>query len=58
MAGVTSAQRLVVRGNNPAAVLVLKALVIEIDLLVRFRVVSAADMAPLRSLLVQSIAVL
>jgi hypothetical protein len=36
-------------------VVILKALVVQIDLLVRLRVVSAADVAPLRSTLVQVI---
>ena len=45
-AEVIAAQMLIDRGNNPAATLLLKALVTEIDLLVRLRVVKAADVAP------------
>ena len=57
-AQVVAAKRLVERGNNPAAVVILKALVVQIDLLVRLRQVTAADMAPLRSILVQTIGAL
>jgi DNA/RNA endonuclease G (NUC1) len=57
-AQIVAAQRLVARGNNPAAVVILRALVIQIDLLVRLRQATAADVAPLRSLLVQSIGTL
>jgi DNA/RNA endonuclease G (NUC1) len=57
-AQVIAAKRLVERGNNPAAVVILKALVVQLDLLVRLRQVTAADVAPLRSLLVQTIGTL
>lgn len=57
-AQIVAAKRLVERGNNPAAVVILKALVVQIDLLVRLRQVTAADMAPLRSILVQTIGTL
>jgi endonuclease G len=50
-AQVIAAQVLIGRGNVPAARLVLRATVAEIDLLVRLRVLKAADVAPLRSLL-------
>jgi hypothetical protein len=53
-----AAQQLINRGKNAAASLLLKATVIELDLLVRLRVVSAADVAPLRSLLTQVIGTL
>jgi hypothetical protein len=55
---VVAAQRLMARGNNPAAAAVLRTMVAEIDVLVRLRVVSAADVAPLRALLVQQIGAL
>jgi DNA/RNA endonuclease G (NUC1) len=48
-AEVVAAQRLIGRGNNPAAAVVLRTLLTEIDLLVRLRVVAAADVAPLRA---------
>ena len=51
-AQVIAAQVLIGRGNTPAAKSLLRATVAEIDLLVRFRVLRAADVAPLRSLLV------
>jgi DNA/RNA endonuclease G (NUC1) len=51
-----AAQALIDRGRNAAASLLLRATVIEIDLLVRLRVVAAADVAPLRSQLTQVIA--
>jgi hypothetical protein len=54
-AQIIAAQRLIARGNQPAARAVLQALVVQIDLLVRLRQVSAVDIAPLRSLLVQVI---
>jgi DNA/RNA endonuclease G (NUC1) len=57
-AQVIAAQRLVARGNNPAAVVILRALVVQVDLLVRLRQATAADMAPLRRLLVSSIGTL
>jgi DNA/RNA endonuclease G (NUC1) len=54
-AEIVTAQRLLERGNTQGAIVVLKATVASIDLLVRLRQVSAADIAPLRSLLVQTI---
>ena len=57
-AELAAAQALINRGKNAAASLLLKATVIEIDLLVRLRVVSAVNVAPLRSLLTQVIATL
>jgi DNA/RNA endonuclease G (NUC1) len=51
-AEVIAAQVLIGRGNTPAARSLLRAIVAEIDVLVRLRVVKAADVAPLRSLLV------
>ena len=50
-AQVIAAQVLIGRGNLPAARLVLRATVAEIDLLVRLRVLKAADVATLRALL-------
>jgi DNA/RNA endonuclease G (NUC1) len=52
-AQIVAAQRLLERGNEPAAATLLRALVVQIDLAVRLRQVSAADVAPLRSLLLQ-----
>jgi DNA/RNA endonuclease G (NUC1) len=57
-AQIIAAQRLIARGNEPAARSILQAIVVQIDLLVRLRQVSAADIAPLRSLLVQVIGTL
>ena len=54
-AQVLAAQRLIERGNEPAAKAIVRALVLQIDLLVRLRQVAAADVAPLRSLLVSVI---
>jgi len=51
-AEVIAAQVLIGRGNAQAARTLLRAMVAEIDVLVRLRVVKAADLAPLRSLLV------
>jgi len=50
-----AAQDLLNRGKTAAAIVVLKATVLELDLLVRLRVVSATNVAPLRALLVQVI---
>ena len=55
-AEVIAAQVLIGRGNTPAAIQVLRAEVAQIDLLVRLRAVSAADVAPLRKVLVDAIA--
>ncbi|HEU5136962.1 MAG TPA: DNA/RNA non-specific endonuclease [Steroidobacteraceae bacterium] len=57
-AEVIAAQVLIGRGNVPAARRLLQAEVAQIDLLVRLRVVKAADIAPLRNVLVQAIAAL
>jgi DNA/RNA endonuclease G (NUC1) len=54
-AQVIAAQVLIGRGNTAAANQVLRSTVLQIDLLVRLRVVKAADVAPLRSLLVAAI---
>ena len=55
-AEVIAAQVLIGRGNTPAAIQVLRAEVSQIDLLVRCRVVKAADVAPLRKVLTDAIA--
>jgi DNA/RNA endonuclease G (NUC1) len=52
---VITAQILIGRGNTPVAIQLLRGIVEQIDLLVHCRVVKAADVAPLRSLLVQVI---
>ena len=57
-AELTAAQELLNRGRIPAARTLLRAIVVEIDLLVRLRVISAADAAPLRNALLQVIATL
>jgi len=54
-AEVRTAQMLIARGKKPAAISVLKGMVGELDLLVRYRVVKASDVAPLRAVLVQAI---
>lgn len=54
-AEITAAQELINRGRIPAARTLLRAIVVEIDLLVRLRVLSAADAAPLRAALLQVI---
>lgn len=54
-AEIVTAQRLLERGNRQGAIVVLKATVVSIDLLVKLRQVNAADIAPLRALLVQTI---
>jgi hypothetical protein len=51
-AGVVAAQRLLDSGRVPAARLVIRTVIAEIDLLVRLRVVPAATLAPLRAVLV------
>jgi DNA/RNA endonuclease G (NUC1) len=51
-AEIIAAQVLIRRGNLPAANTLLRAVVAEIDLLARLRVVKQADVAPLRALLV------
>ncbi|HEV7609680.1 MAG TPA: DNA/RNA non-specific endonuclease [Steroidobacteraceae bacterium] len=54
-AEILAAQLLIGRGNQPAASVLLRATVAEIDVLVRLKVVKAADVAGLRSLLLQNI---
>jgi DNA/RNA endonuclease G (NUC1) len=54
-AEIVAAQRLLERGNTQGAIVVLRATVVSIDVLVRLRQVNAADIAPLRALLVQTI---
>jgi hypothetical protein len=54
-AEIVAAQKLIARAKEPAAAAVLKALVLQIDLLTRCRHVKAADVAPLRATLVQVI---
>jgi PKD repeat protein len=51
-AEVAAAGRLIAKGNNRGALTVLRTLVSELDFLVRVRVVRAADVAPLRTLLI------
>ena len=51
-AEVDAAARLIAKGNNRGAMTVLRCMVSELDFLVRLRVVKAADVAPLRALLV------
>jgi DNA/RNA endonuclease G (NUC1) len=57
-AEVIAAQVLIGRGNNAAATVLLRAQVVQIDLLVRLRVLTAADAAPLRAVLTGAIATL
>jgi DNA/RNA endonuclease G (NUC1) len=57
-AEVIAAQVLIGRGNEQVAVQVLKIEVAQIDALVHCRVVNAADVAPLRKVLVDAIATL
>jgi hypothetical protein len=54
-AEILAAQLLIGRGNQPAASVLLRATVAEIDVLVRLKVVKAADVAGLRSLLLRNI---
>jgi DNA/RNA endonuclease G (NUC1) len=54
-AQVSEAQGYIGQGKNPQAVSVLKIVVLELDLLVQFRQITAADAAPLRTLLTQVI---
>jgi len=54
-AEVIAAQVLIGRGNEAGAIQVLSAAVRQIDLLVRCRVVKAADVAPLRQIFVDTI---
>ena len=50
-AQVIAAQVLIGRGNEPGARLLIRSVLAQIDLLVRLRVVKAADVAPLRAVL-------
>jgi DNA/RNA endonuclease G (NUC1) len=52
-AQVTDAQNYIRQGRNSAGSSVLRVVVLELDLLVQFRQVTAADVAPLRNLLKQ-----
>jgi DNA/RNA endonuclease G (NUC1) len=52
-AEVDAARKLIAKGNNRGAMTVLRTLVSELDFLVRMRMVKAADVAPLRALLIQ-----
>jgi PKD repeat protein len=53
---VSSAQSYISQGKNGQAISVLKVVLLEVDLLVQFRQITAADAAPLRNLLTQVIA--
>ena len=55
---IAAAQELINRGRPAAARTLLRAIVVEIDVLVRLRVLTATDAAPLRAILVQVIATL
>ena len=55
-AQVSEAQNYISQGKNPQAVATLRFVVLELDLLVQFRQMTAADAAPLRNLLTQAIA--
>jgi DNA/RNA endonuclease G (NUC1) len=52
---IAAAQELLNRGRTAAARTLLRAIVVEIDVLVRLRVLTAANAAPLRAILVQVI---
>jgi DNA/RNA endonuclease G (NUC1) len=52
---INQAQNYIRQGRNPQAVAVLRVVVAEIDLLVQFRQMTAADGAPLRNLVTQTI---
>jgi DNA/RNA endonuclease G (NUC1) len=52
-AQITDAQNYIGEGKNTSASSVLRIVVLELDLLVRFRQITAADAAPLRNLLTQ-----
>ena len=53
-AEVRSVQMLIARGKKPAAIALLRGMIAELDLLVRYRLVKAADVAPLRNVLLQA----
>jgi len=57
-AEIAAAQDLLNRGKTVAASALLRVIVVQIDLFVRLRVLTAADAAPLRAILVQVIATL
>ncbi len=57
-AQIVAAQKLLNRGRTTAAKALVRAVVIQVDLLVRLRVLTAAEAAPLRAILVQAIALL
>ncbi len=57
-AQVATAQGFIDKGKNAAATATLKIVVLELDLLVQLRQLTAADVAPLRGLLTQVIATL
>jgi endonuclease G len=57
-AEIVAAQQLLKRGRNPAAAALLRATVLEIDLLVRLRVIPTVLAAPLRVLLIEVIGTL
>jgi DNA/RNA endonuclease G (NUC1) len=54
-AQVIAAQIMIGRDNEGGAILVLRSMVVQLDLLIRCRKVAAADVAPLRSLLLRTI---
>jgi DNA/RNA endonuclease G (NUC1) len=53
---VSAAQSYISQGKNGQAISVLKVVLLEVDLLVQFRQITAADAAPLRNLITQVIA--
>ena len=55
-AQVSEAESYIGQGKNAQAISVLKVVVLELDLLVQFRQITAADAAPLRNLVTQVIA--
>ncbi len=57
-AQVSTAQLLLARGNVPAAAAMLRVMILELDLLVRLRVLTTVEAAPLRNLLITVIATL
>jgi hypothetical protein len=54
-AQVRTAQMLIARGKKPAAINVLRGTVHHLDWMVRYRLVKASDVAPLRAVLVEAI---
>jgi hypothetical protein len=54
-AQVIAAQVLIGRGNEQAGRVVVRSILAQLDLLVRLRTVSAADVAPLRAVLTASL---